>query len=267
MPCAARTTVNISIGSLIFNILPVNGRLPAKTESELSPFRCGPKRGIKAGFNFLNTSRIKTGGLVAVKKHKNGYSIKREDFKGFADLKKQEAEYTGARNPYSINSFLRVLSSIMISRHGGLFVHASGAIIKGHAHIFAGKSGSGKSTVIKNMSDAVSLGDEIIGLKLTGEGAAAFSTPFGGELKSPRKNISVPVAGIYLLKKSKIEAVEDTNAGYFFSRFLRCVLNFSKEEDYVQGIVDLGAVILKRVPLRILKFKIKSNFSSILKEV
>lgn len=65
-------------------------------------------------------------------------------------------------NPYSIDSVLRILHSLVLAREGGFLVHAASAVRNGRAFLFSGISGAGKTTISRLApADVRLLTDEI----------------------------------------------------------------------------------------------------------
>ena len=98
------------------------------------------------------------------------------------DLRAEWDPAVGARfvfvqsaNPYSIDSALRIIHSLILARQGGLLVHAASAVRNGKAFLFAGVSGAGKTTISRLAPpDATLLTDEISYLRRNGDGYVAL---------------------------------------------------------------------------------------------
>jgi hypothetical protein len=73
---------------------------------------------------------------------------------------------------------LRCLYAFMVFSSGGLLVHASGIVIEKLGYIFIGKSGAGKSTIIRNSKDKDILGDDMLVVYPSSNGWFVMSTPF-----------------------------------------------------------------------------------------
>jgi hypothetical protein len=89
---------------------------------------------------------------------------------------------------------LRITHSLLLAMEGGFQLHASSAIRNGHAFLFAGVSGAGKTTMARLApSDALVLTDEISYIRRIAGGYRAYGTPFAGELARPGANASAPL--------------------------------------------------------------------------
>ena len=114
-------------------------------------------------------------------------------------------------NPYSLDSVLRIVHTLLLARKGGFLVHASSAIRNGRAFLFSGVSGAGKTTMARLAPpDAALLTDEISYVTRQDGRYFAVGTPFFGELARVGENLRAPIESVYLLAKgpeNKIEPV------------------------------------------------------------
>jgi hypothetical protein len=97
---------------------------------------------------------------------------------------------------------LRLLYSFIIFESGGLLVHASGLVINHKGYLFVGKSGAGKSTIVRHSVGIPVLGDDMIAVIPETHGWSARSTPFTNPDLLEIKPCSVELLKIYFLRKS-----------------------------------------------------------------
>jgi hypothetical protein len=158
-------------------------------------------------------------------------------------------------NPYSLDSVLRIVHSIMLARHGGFLVHASSAVRNERAFLFAGVSGAGKTTMARLAPpDVALLTDEISYVSFQEDQYSAAGTPFFGELARVGENMRAPIECLYLLAKgpdNKIELVTGPNA---VRGLLENILFFAKEPALVNMVFDAACRFITRVPVRRLTF-------------
>ena len=103
-------------------------------------------------------------------------------------------------NPYSIDSVLRIVHTLLLSAEGGFLLHASSAVRNGRAFLFTGPSGAGKTTIVGLAPDDVTvLTDEISYVRRTDHGYVAFGTPFAGDRCEAGEAISAPIAALFRL--------------------------------------------------------------------
>lgn len=95
-----------------------------------------------------------------------------------------------------------------------LLIHACGAMVNDKGFIFAGASGSGKSTVagyLQRLPSVILMGDELIAITGLGEGERLMmhSFPVASELPRNRlTNQSAPVGAVFFLSKADRTAFE-----------------------------------------------------------
>jgi hypothetical protein len=102
----------------------------------------------------------------------------------------------------------QLLAIDLLSRWGGLLLHAAAVMVDGRVAIVAGPSGEGKTTFARaasRLQGAAILTDERVVLRPRGDRWWAYGTEWVGEgnFANPA---SGPVAGIYLLDKSDRDA-------------------------------------------------------------
>lgn len=64
---------------------------------------------------------------------------------------------------------------------GGVVFHSSAVLDKGKAHIFAGPSGVGKSTLVDNSKNKTVLSEEVVAILRSKNGYKAFALPYSGD--------------------------------------------------------------------------------------
>jgi hypothetical protein len=146
-----------------------------------------------------------------------------------------------------IDAMLRAALSLALVARDGVVVHASGVVRAGRAFVFAGPSGAGKTTVGRALGDApgVLLADELIVLRLDGDGVIAAGTPFWTGTAA-----AAPLAGLFLLARGGtpgIRALEPARGVPALWRELGRYLPLPALER--RCFATLGE-ILRRVPLR-----------------
>ena len=113
---------------------------------------------------------------------------------------------------------LRIAYAQAVLPFGAVSMHASVVVSDAKAFMFMGKSGTGKSTHsrlwLENVPGATLLNDDNPIVRLTGEGAIVYGSPWSG--KTPcYKNESAPLAGVIRLRQApanRFEPMEDIAA-------------------------------------------------------
>jgi hypothetical protein len=99
---------------------------------------------------------------VRVRAEGGRWVMERGDFRAEWDLARRRGRVRQSPNPYSIDSVLRILHSLVLAREGGFLVHAASVIRNGRAFLFAGVSGAGKTTISRLAPpDVALLTDEV----------------------------------------------------------------------------------------------------------
>jgi hypothetical protein len=158
-------------------------------------------------------------------------------------------------NPFSLDSVLRILHTLVLAREGGFLVHASSAIRNGRAFLFSGVSGAGKTTMARLAPpDVVVLTDEASYVTRSDHKYFAAGTPFFGELARVGANERAPIEGLYLLAKGFENKIEPIAGAEAVRALLRNILFFAREPDFVEMVFDAALAFIDRVPIRRLTF-------------
>ncbi len=99
------------------------------------------------------------------------------------------------------NSFAGILL-----RHNGCFVHASSAEFGGKGLLFAGVSGQGKSSVVRDLGCRILADDRSIIRLIEGQ-PMIYSSPFYEQHSFAKSKSVFPLAAIFLLRKRKVSKI------------------------------------------------------------
>jgi hypothetical protein len=158
-------------------------------------------------------------------------------------------------NPYSLDSVLRIVHTLLLARKGGFLVHASSAIRNGRAFLFSGVSGAGKTTMARLAPpDAALLTDEISYVTLQDGRYTAVGTPFYGELAHVGENLRGPVECVYLLAKGPENKIEPIDGADAVRGLMENILFFARDPEFVKLVFDAALDFVNRVPIRRLTF-------------
>jgi hypothetical protein len=141
---------------------------------------------------------------VKVEVKTNQYIYSRSDYRI-----EMEVDYRSA-NVYVYDDFalkhalVNVYSAFIIHREWGLLVHSSCILERGHAYLFAGQSGAGKSTVAQLSMPRSILSDEATIMKVTPTGVTIFPSPFRSDTEMPSDTGVYPLTAIQLLRQAKV---------------------------------------------------------------
>ncbi len=183
------------------------------------------------------------------------WRMRRGDFRAHWDPGAGRGRIRQSANPYSIDSVLRIVHTLILAQEGGFLLHSAGAIRNGRAFLFSGVSGAGKTTISRLAPpDVTLLTDEVSYIRRVGAGYRACGTPFAGELARVGENCSAPIASLFFLKQgpeNKIEAMAKPEA---IRRLMRNILFFAEDIELVQNVFQSACEFVERVPVQRLTF-------------
>jgi hypothetical protein len=192
---------------------------------------------------------------VNVQCNSGRWLMERGDFRAEWNPATSRGRIQQTTNPFSLDSVLRIVHTLLLARKGGFLLHASSAIRNGRAFLFSGVSGAGKTTMARLAPpDASLLTDEISYVLRREASYDAVGTPFYGELARPGENLQAPIEALYLLAKgpkNKIEPIEGAEA---VRGLLGNILFFARDTEFVKLVFDTACEFVNRVPVRRLTF-------------
>ena len=203
----------------------------------------------------LAASEVESDKDVQVSRKDSVWFLERGDFRADWDLQTGVGHVFQSPNPYSLDTVLRIVHSLVLAEQGGFLLHAASAIRNGHASIFAGVSGAGKTTLARLAPpDAIVLTDEISYIQRHDDAYRAHGTPFAGELARLGKNVSAPLAELYLLEKGPENRVQPIEPLAAARALMRHILFFANDEEMVKNVFDSVMTFVSAVPIARLMF-------------
>src|ERR1700681_1184755 len=192
---------------------------------------------------------------VRVRRDGDEWLIERGDFHARWDPRAGRGSVRQNANPYSLDSVLRILHSLILAQRGGFLLHAASAICDGQAYLFSGVSGSGKTTMTRLGPTAITLFTvEISYLRPSPDGYSAFGTPFAGELARSGENCAAPVSALFFLEKGPENRVHELSSAEAVRRLMRNILFFAEGQDLVGKLLATACDFVAMVPIRRLTF-------------
>ncbi len=82
----------------------------------------------------------------------------------------------------------------------------------------------------------------------------AYGTPFAGEFGEPGKNISAPIAALYLLGKASENRIKEMEPALAVQRLLRNILFFANQAEMVRQVFESACAFVAAVPVLQLSF-------------
>jgi hypothetical protein len=192
---------------------------------------------------------------VHVEMREGEWRLQRGDFRARWDPGAGRGCIRQSANPYSIDSVLRIVHTLILAREGGFLLHAASAVRGGRAFLFSGVSGSGKTTISRLAPpDVILLTDEVSYVRRDGNGYRACGTPFAGELARIGENCSASIGCLFLLDRGQENKIEPVSAAEALRSLLRNILFFAEDRELVEMIFQSACEFVDRVPVRRLTF-------------
>ena len=185
----------------------------------------------------------------------DAWLMERGDFHARWDPRTGRGSVRQNANPYSLDSVLRILHSLILAERGGFLLHAASAICDGRAFLFSGVSGAGKTTMTRLAPpDITLLTDEISYLRPNADGYSAFGTPFAGELARAGENCTAPVSALFFLEQGPENRIEEVSSAEAVRQLMRNILFFAEDRGLVEKLLATACDFVARVPIRRLTF-------------
>jgi hypothetical protein len=160
-------------------------------------------------------------------------------------------------NVYSFDSLLRVVYTLLLTDFDGFMLHSSGLIAEDRSYLFVGRSGAGKSTILRLLTKSTQvspLSDELVIVRKD-SAYNAYSTPFWGELSPGNAaNKSAKIDKTFFLVKSEIDKISRISRSESIKLLLPNVLFFSNNPSYVNRLIETVAKFCNTVGFRKLWF-------------
>jgi len=193
---------------------------------------------------------------VRVRREGEQWLLERGDFLARWDPRTGAGLVRQNANPYSLDSVLRILHSLILARRGGFLLHAASAICDRRAFLFSGVSGAGKTTMTRIATpDVTLLSDEISYIRPDPRGGyRAFGTPFAGELAKAGENTSAPIEALFFLEKGPSNRIDPIPSAEAVRRLMRNILFFAEDPSLVEQLLATACAFVASLPIRRLTF-------------
>lgn len=192
---------------------------------------------------------------VRVFREGGAWVLERGDFRAEWDPDRRHGAIRQAPNPYSLDSVLRIVHTLVLAQRGGCLVHSASAVRAGRAYLFAGVSGAGKTTISRLAPpDVQVLTDEVSYVCRETGGYRAYGTPFAGELGRPGANTDAPLAAVFLLAQGPQNRIDPVPAAEAARAMLGNTLFFAQDAALVRRVFDGALDLVQSVPVRRLTF-------------
>ncbi len=149
---------------------------------------------------------------------------------------------------------LRCLYAFMVFTSGGILVHASGIIIDQIGYLFIGKSGAGKSTIVRNSKDKEILGDDMLVVFPSGEGWHVMATPFTNPDLQGIKPKRAQLGNLNYLRKSLSTYCEEIPSSEALAELVANVPVVPSIPEFTLEVIDRCRKIVNEISCRKLYF-------------
>ncbi len=193
---------------------------------------------------------------LEVRRRGEEWTIRRGDFCASWNASTGRAHLRQSLNPWSCDTVLRVIHSLLLSDRRGFLLHAASAVVDDRAYIFSGVSGAGKSTILSLApADVIRLTDEISYIRKIDDRYCGFGTPFTGELNTPGVNAAAPIKGLYFLVQGPVNRIVPLSPASAARRLMRNLLFFAGETAQGAQVLESVGDFVSSVPACELTFR------------
>jgi hypothetical protein len=251
---ASRKVVCVGIGGIPIALSTCDASFLTLLRQRYDGFLSSSRPEFELEFDVTSTEPVSDDD-VRVHREDDAWILERGDFHARWDPLTGRGSVRQNANPYSLDSVLRILHSLILADRGGFLLHAASGICDGQAYLFSGISGAGKTTMTRLApADVTLLTDEISYVRPSTDGYAAFGTPFAGELARAGENCSAPVAALFFLEKGPETTVHELSSAEAVRRLMRNILFFAEDKALVEKLFATACDFVARVPIRRLTF-------------
>jgi hypothetical protein len=203
----------------------------------------------------VSTQMLALDADLSVRRDRGRWVLERGDFRAEWDERTCHGWIRQTLNPYAVDSVLRIVHTILLSKQRGFLLHAASAVRAGCAYVFAGPSGAGKTTMVRLApSDVTLLTDEISYVRRVEDHYVAFGTPFAGELGHSGEPVSAPVSAIYQLERGSDNDVERLGASDAVKTLMKNILFFVDDPELAGHVLETSCHVACTVPVYRLAF-------------
>ncbi len=162
----------------------------------------------------------------------------------------------------------QILIMFILGHSEGALLHAAGIHFNGKGCIFPGKSGAGKSTIMRQFAHRQDIGllsDDRIAVRKIDGAFRAFGTPWAGDARIA-VNASVPLSGIFFITQASTNRIEEITAQKALERLLPITSIPWYDPEIIPKMLSFCGDLLSHVPAYELQFKPNIEVVDVLEE-
>jgi hypothetical protein len=164
-------------------------------------------------------------------------------------------------------NFMRLFLAYRLLVTGGSLLHSAAVVKNGHAHVFIGRSGAGKSTIsrlgLAAWLDVLS--DDMNALVPGGGRYWAEKLPFAGDLgQTATPKGRYPVAGIYRLEQARENHIQPLSAARALAALVACAPFVNADPHRGEALAASLERLIESVPVRELGFNLDGRVWKVL---
>ena len=156
---------------------------------------------------------------------------------------------------------IRVCFMYFLEQLNGFFLHASCGAVNNRAIAFTGKSGSGKTTALKNVKSDNIIAEDVLAVRMIRRCPYIFSVPFRND-----RNASAKVQAIFFPKKSKKSPkVIQTETSFSVSEVIaNALFSAPKQSHLIEPVLESISQFCGKVPAFNLYFAKQTNLRKVI---
>jgi hypothetical protein len=197
---------------------------------------------------------------VAIKKELNKILYERADYLIEVNNSFKYATISVHNELALKHALMNLYSAFLVHHNWGLLVHSSCVVEHGTAHLFAGHSGAGKSTVAMLSKPRNLLSDEATILKISEDGVTIYDSPFRSELKPLNLQESYPLKSMQLLSQALINKRITLHKADALIQLIDKVFYWPYCAEETTRIINLLKLLVEKVPIYELHFQKDNTF-------
>ncbi|MBA7605097.1 hypothetical protein ES703_12226 [subsurface metagenome] len=260
--------LKIEVANIVTSLELDDSFLLQQLRETFSEFESNKLAGINIKINLVDNLKAQKSSPLGLSFSGEEVIIKADEFFGRTDLSRGRGEIdilpSYARE--SLANFLRIIYNILITKEGGLVLHACGIVKDNKTYIFFGPSQSGKSTVAHLSTNCTTLSDDLIVIKRVNGSCKVFGTPYWDRLKEDQgKNGVFEIAGLFKLVKDNKTYLKRLS----YSQGLAEVFTLPgipKELQPIDRLLNISSHLIREVPCYELHFLPNKSFWRIIEK-